>query len=213
MITLENVSITMKNFTLKDICFTVPTNSWGVIMGNSGCGKTTILESVCGLRKIKSGRIILRNQDATDWLPLERNIGYIPQDTALFPTMTVYENIAFPLGIRKWKKEAITARVNELADILGINSLLTRHPGNLSGGEKQLCAIGRALSFNPSILCLDEPLSSLDEDKKEEMFIVLEKIKKNINVTTLHITHSRSEADRLGDIILILKDGKINAEQ
>lgn len=181
-------------------------------MGKSGCGKTTILESVCGLRKIRTGKIILGDTDATGFHPLERNIGYVPQDTALFPTMTVFENIAFPLRVRKWKNDAAAARVGEIAGLLGIEKLLGRSPVNLSGGEKQLAAIGRALAFSPKYLCLDEPLSSLDEDRKEDLFVMLEKIKKSINVTTLHITHSQTEAERLGDIILILKDGKIDAK-
>ena len=212
MIRLENINLKYGKVELDNISFTIPENKWGILMGKSGCGKTTILESVCGLRNIKSGEIFLGNTNVTGFHPLERNIGYVPQDTALFPTMTVFQNIAFPLGIRKWKKNSIDERVREIAGLLGIEKLLDRSPVNLSGGEKQLAAIGRALAFSPGYLCLDEPLSSLDEDRKEELFVMLEKIKQRINVTTLHITHSQTEAERLGDIILILKDGKIDAK-
>src|SRR5687767_9547183 len=131
-------------------------------MGKTGCGKTTLLEAVAGLRQPAAGRVILGGLDVTDRPPGERGLGYVPQDAALFRTMTVYGHLAFALNLRGWARAAVEARVRELADWLEITPLLQRRPAGLSGGEAQRVALGRALSFRPKYLLLDEPLSSLD---------------------------------------------------
>lgn len=178
-------------------------------MGKTGSGKTTLLEVVCGLNKATSGRIELMGADVTRAKPAERNIGYIPQDAALFTHMTVAEQIGFALRVRKWTKNAIAERVDELAELLAITPILRRKPFGLSGGETQRVALGRALAFRPSVLCLDEPLSALDHETRLSICEVLQAIKTNTGVTFLHITHDLNEAQRLADVMLEMEKGSI----
>ncbi|MCL4110602.1 UNVERIFIED_CONTAM: hypothetical protein GTU68_060493 [Idotea baltica] len=178
-------------------------------MGKTGCGKSTIIEAICGLREVHNGQILLNGDDITSLLPGQRSIGYVPQDGALFTHMTVEKNIGFALKLRKWEKSKIENRVIELSNALGITHLLQRKAVGLSGGEVQRVALARALSFKPHILCLDEPLSALDDDTKEEMFELLEKLIQELNVTILHVSHSKMEAKRLASKVLLMENGKI----
>jgi len=182
-------------------------------MGKTGCGKTSILEAVAGLRPIAGGQVRLGDRHVTFLEPGERGIGYVPQDAALFRTMTVYNHLAFALNLRGADRKAIQIRVVELADWLGIAHLLDRRPVGLSGGEAQRVALGRALSFRPRYLLLDEPLSSLDEDTRGSMVELLGRLRKSGDVTVLHVTHSRAEADRLADVRFRLEDGRVVAEE
>jgi molybdate/tungstate transport system ATP-binding protein len=209
VIAVENLTIHQGTFSLRAINLQVPEGGYGVLMGSTGCGKTTILEAICGLRPIAAGRIRLGNQDVTRWKAAERGIGYVPQDGALFPTMNVRQQLAFALHIRHWDSRRIAERVAELAVLLGLEQLLERKPPGLSGGEAQRVALGRALSFHPGILLLDEPLSALDEARRDEMYGLLRTIRRQAAVTTLHITHSLTEARALGDRIFVLQDGSI----
>ena len=209
MIDLEKVSISAGDFQLRDVTLHIPAGQYTVLMGKTGCGKSTILEAICGLRKIQSGRVLIQGTDVTDWTPADRGIGYVPQDLALFPTLNVFDNLAFALQLRKKPVAGIKRRVGELADVLGIESLLARRVTHLSGGESQRVALGRALSFEPSVLLLDEPLSALDESTSEEIRELLIRIKQQTGVTTLHVTHSKSEAAALADRQLMLVDGTI----
>ena len=163
MITFDQVAIAQGNFQLENISFELPENAYAVLMGKTGCGKTTLLEILCGLRKPTRGIVRIAGEDITRVQPGARQIGYVPQDRALFPHLTVRENLAFALHLRRWKKDEIAERVKSLADRLGVTALLDRWPEHLSGGEAQRVALGRALAPRPRILCLDEPLSALDE--------------------------------------------------
>lgn len=207
MITIDGLSMSQGNFTLENVCLTVPQGAYCVLMGRSGCGKTTILEAVCGLRPLVRGTIRLDGRDVTKLKPGERGIGYVPQDRALFPTMIVREQLAFALVLRRQDQAAIASRVDALAQLLGITHLLDRMPGTLSGGEAQRVTLGRALSANPSVLCLDEPLSALDEDTHGEICSLLEDVHRHTSVTVLHVTHSRREASQLGDRVFDLEGG------
>lgn len=209
MIRVENLTVQAGDFRLARVSFEVPTGRYGILMGQTGSGKTTVLESLCGLKKVTEGRIVLMGRDVTATKPAERGVGFVPQEAALFPTMTVGQQLAFALAIRKWSAAAIRERVETLAEMLGIGDLLDRIPKGLSGGERQRVALGRALSFRPSILCLDEPLSALDESTRESMCELLASVTKQTGVTTMHITHSPTEAERLGDCVFQIQAGKL----
>ncbi|MCA8991962.1 MAG: ABC transporter ATP-binding protein [Planctomycetaceae bacterium] len=209
MIELRNVSISAGEFCLSKVSFKVPQGSYAILMGRSGTGKTTILESICGLRQISGGQILLDDLEIQDLTPGERNVGYVPQDLGLFPTMTVQENMEFPLFLRSVSKTQRQERVNELAGLLEIEHLLGRGVKHLSGGEAQRVALGRALSFRPQVLLLDEPLSALDESTRTAMQELLSTLKEATGTTTLHVTHSSDEARALADVTFHLRDGKI----
>ncbi len=209
MIEVRELSLEQGDFKLEKVSLTIPTGDYGVLMGKSGCGKTTILEAVCGLRTFSSGKIFLNGLDVSELKPGERGIGYVPQDRALFPNLKVQNQLAFALEIQKHHREEIGERVEEMANLLGIHHLLDRFPESLSGGEAQRVALGRALSHHPSVLCLDEPLSALDEDTHNETCELLKNIHQQIGLTVLHITHSPTEARRLATCLLKLDAGVI----
>jgi ABC-type sugar transport system ATPase subunit len=209
MIAIENLCIHQGRFRLENVSLEIPTGAYGVLMGRTASGKTTILEAVCGLRPMVAGRIRLPAGDVTHRRPAERGVGYVPQEGVLFPSMSVEEHLAFALRVRRWPADRVRRRVAELAAMLGIEPLLARRPQGLSGGERQRVALGRALSFRPDVLCLDEPLSALDEQTREQMYGLLAEVRRQRSVTVLHVTHSSKEAERLADTLLSLRDGKI----
>lgn len=212
MIQVDRLTLRAGGFILRDISFEVPQGEYAVLMGKTGSGKTTVLEALCGLKPVSAGRIRLHGQDVTELKPAARGVGYVPQDRALFPTMTVREHLAFALLIRGRERRAINRRVEELAELLGLERLLNRKPFGLSGGEAQRVALGRALAHDPSVLLLDEPLSALDDETREEMHDLLEAVRERTGVTTLHVTHNVSEAKKLADRLLFLRDGAIADE-
>jgi ABC-type sugar transport system ATPase subunit len=177
MIRVDNLCVQLGSFRLEHICFEIPKGEYGVMMGKTGSGKTSILECLCGLRPITSGRIWLGSRDVTALPPSQRGVGYVPQDGALFGHMTVREHLAFPLRIRRYKAQAIDQRTNELSQLLVLDHLLDRYPKWLSGGETQRVALGRALSFEPEVLLLDEPLSALDDESRSQTYEVLGRAK------------------------------------
>jgi len=209
MIVLDNVKVAAGTFTLANLCMRVPTGSYAVLMGKTGCGKTTLLEAICGLRRVLGGSVQLMERDVTRLKPAERGVGLVPQDRALFNSMSVREHLAFALEIRHWTPRAIDQRVDEMAEMLGIGSLLHRKPHGLSGGEAQRVALGRALSVHPKVLLLDEPLSALDSETRAEMHELLHAVRDRTGVTTLHITHDQHDAERLADLLFVLKNGVI----
>ena len=212
MIELRDITIRSGPFSLMNVNLTIPDGTYAVLMGGTGQGKTTILEAICGLRAVTSGRVFLNGSDITRWKPGDRGIGYVPQDLALFPMMTVRGHLEFALRVRHCSASLIRDRVAELAHVLGIESLLTRRVTNLSGGEAQRVALGRALSFRPSVLLLDEPLTALDEVTRDRLCELLRSIQKQTNLTTLHITHSRAEARALAEQVFVLTAGRLNEQ-
>jgi molybdate/tungstate transport system ATP-binding protein len=209
MIVVEAMAVQAGEFRLDDVCLRVPTGGYAVLMGKTGSGKTTILEAVIGLRNVTRGRIWLDDREVTHLKPAVRGIGYVPQDGALFSKMTVAEQMGLALVIRRVPEAVIRQRVCELAELLGIAHLLHRKPRGLSGGERQRVALGRALSFRPRILCLDEPLSALDDETRRQMCDLLAGIRAKTGVTTLHITHNLAEAQILADCLFRLENGRI----
>ena len=209
MIDVINLSIRVGDFALDGINFHVPSGNYGILMGKTGSGKTSIIESMCGLLKPTSGTIKIMGRDVTHLKPSSRGIGFVPQDGALFSTMTVRNHLGFGLSIRKWDRKRIKKRVVELAETLRILHLLDRVPYGLSGGERQRVSLGRALSYYPNVLCLDEPFSALDDETREDMYKLLKLIVDQMGITVFHITHSYHEARRLADKIFRLENGKI----
>jgi ABC-type sugar transport system ATPase subunit len=209
MIELDNLSIRSGPFTLESVHVAVPAGAYAVLMGGTGQGKTTILEAICGLRPVTGGRVVLAGVDVTRKKPADRGVGYVPQDLGLFPTMTVRGHLEFALRVRRAPRALIDERVAEMAQLLGIEPLLARRVQRLSGGEAQRVALGRALAFHPQVLLLDEPLNALDEATRDRLCELLRSVQQRTGVTTLHVTHSRTEARALADKLLVLAAGKL----
>ena len=180
-----------------------------VLVGPSGCGKSTTLRMVAGLEEISGGELYIGGQLMNDVAPKDRDIAMVFQNYALYPHMTVRENIAFPLKLRKVDKAEIDQRVNQVAEILGITEYLDRKPKALSGGQRQRVAIGRAIVREPKVLLMDEPLSNLDAKLRNQMRAEIIKLRQRINTTFIYVTHDQTEAMTLGDRIVIMKDGVI----
>ena len=209
MLELRHLSVRAGTFLLPDISLEIPHGQYGVLMGKTGSGKTTLMEAVCGLKKVTAGAIFLGGRDVTSLRPGERGVGFLPQDTVLFTSMTVRRHLAFGPRIQRWTKAKVDRRVDELAEALGITHLLDRKPHGLSGGEARRVALGRALAAKPGVLCLDEPLSALDEETHEETSHLLKQVQQTQRVTTLHITHGTAEAEKLADVRFRLIDRQV----
>ncbi|MFP6752966.1 MAG: ABC transporter ATP-binding protein [Pirellulaceae bacterium] len=213
MIHVTDLTLQVGNFRLEDVSFEIPTGHYCVLMGKTGSGKTTVIEAIAGLAPILAGTIVLGDLDVTALRPQQRNIGYVPQDGALFATMTVSQHLAFALRIRRVESDEIKERVDELARLLEIQPLLKRTIHGLSGGERQRVALGRALSFRPTTLLLDEPLSALDDETHTQMCDLLESVQQQTGVTILHVSHREQEAERLAQSILRIEDGVFQLSQ
>jgi ABC-type sugar transport system ATPase subunit len=207
MIEADHLTIHSGSFVLRNVSFRVPTGGYAVLMGRTGCGKTTLLEALVGLRPVTGGSIRVDGVDLTRMKPSERNLGYVPQDKVLFHTMTVFENLAFAPRVKGWSHRETRAQVVELAGWLGLTALLQRKPRGLSGGESQRVALGRALAGRPAALLLDEPLTGLDERTRGEMYDLLRAVRQRTAVTTIHVTHDVNDARVLADQQLVLSDG------
>ena len=180
-----------------------------VLVGPSGCGKSTTLRMVAGLEDISSGDLLIDGKRVNDVAPKDRDIAMVFQSYALYPHMTVYDNLAFPLKLAKMDKAEIDRKVREAAEILDITQYLERKPKALSGGQRQRVAIGRAIVRNPKVLLMDEPLSNLDAKLRNQMRAEIIKLRKRIDTTFIYVTHDQTEAMTLGDRIVIMKDGVI----
>ena len=177
------------------------------LLGPSGCGKSTLLNMLCGIIPVSQGQIFFDDKDVTKLPPDQRNIGMVFQNYALYPHMTVAENIAFPLEIQKVKRDERKARVEEIAKLVHVDNLLRRYPSELSGGQQQRVAIARAMVKKPQLLLMDEPLSNLDARLRLEMREEIRRIQKETGVTTVFVTHDQEEAMSISDSILLMKDG------
>src|SRR5688572_10057067 len=177
-----------------------------VLVGPSGCGKSTTLRMIAGLEEITSGTISIGGNVVNDVPPKDRDIAMVFQSYALYPHMTVYENMAFALKLRKTPKATIDEKVKRAAKILGIETLLARKPKALSGGQRQRVAVGRAIVRDPKCFLFDEPLSNLDAKLRVEMRAEIKQIHMNLNATTIYVTHDQEEAMTLGDRVVVMKD-------
>ena len=211
MISVQQLLLRQGDFELSQISFEIPLNSYAILMGATGSGKTTLLESICGLRKISGGKIWIDGDEITRTPPAQRQIGYVPQDSSLFPTMKVHRQIAYGMEVRGFSQAERSQRVEELASSLDITEILDRYPRGLSGGERQRVALARALSFRPRLLCLDEPLSALDDGTRSNLTRLLKKIQQSESVTVLHITHNVEEGIELGTVHFRLDKGQVRS--
>ena len=198
------------NKVVTDANFTVNDKEFVVLVGPSGCGKTTTLRMVAGLEEITSGEIYIDGKLVNNLPPKDRDIAMVFQNYALYPHMTVYENMAFGLKLKKVDKKEIETRVNEAAKILGLEEYLTRKPKALSGGQRQRVAVGRAIVRKPKVFLFDEPLSNLDAKLRVQMRTEISKLHKQLGATMIYVTHDQTEAMTMGDRIVIMKDGLIN---
>ena len=180
-----------------------------VLVGPSGCGKSTTLRMVAGLEEISEGQLLIDGKVMNDVAPKDRDIAMVFQSYALYPHMTVYENVAFSLKLKKVPKDEIDRKVKEAAEILGITQYLDRKPKALSGGQRQRVAIGRAIVREPKVLLMDEPLSNLDAKLRNQMRAEIIKLRQRIHTTFIYVTHDQTEAMTLGDRIVIMRDGYI----
>ena len=194
---------------VNDVSFVVEDHEFAVILGPSGCGKTTTLRLIAGLEQVTSGEIYIGDRLVNNVPPKDRNIAMVFQNYALYPHMTVYDNMAFGLKMRKVPKDEIDRRVREAAKILKIDHLLERKPKELSGGQRQRVALGRAIVRNPDVFLFDEPLSNLDAKMRVHMRAELAKLHKNLNATSIYVTHDQVEAMTLGDKIILMNEGVV----
>jgi len=192
---------------VKDLSLDVQEGEFMVLVGPSGCGKTTALRMVAGLEDITSGLLRIGGKVVNDETPKERDIAMVFQNYALYPHMTVAENIGFALKLRKMPKPEIAAKVKETGEILGLTEWLDRKPGQLSGGQRQRVAMGRAIVRSPSVFLMDEPLSNLDAKLRVQMRAEVQRIQRRINVATLYVTHDQIEAMTMGDRVAVLRSG------
>lgn len=209
MIKIKNLCVDLGDFLLYDINFTVSEGEYFVVLGPTGAGKTVLLESIAGLYPIKSGEIWLRGKEVRELEPEKRGVSIVYQDHVLFPHLSVKDNVIFGLRLRKEKHQEIKVTLDWITDLLSISHLLHRKPETLSGGERQKVALARALSTKPEVLLLDEPLSALDPEARENVQQELRQLHRVLNITTVHVTHDFEEAIALGHRIAVIGEGHL----
>src|ERR1700691_5958670 len=194
---------------VRSIDLDIPNNEFVVLVGPSGCGKSTTLRMIAGLEEVTAGDIYIGGAVVNDLPPKDRDIAMVFQNYALYPHMTAYENMAFGLKLRSYKKKEIDARVRESPEILNLTHLLERKPKELSGGQRQRVAVGRAIVRKPKVFLFDEPLSNLDAKLRVQMRTEISKLHDRLQTTMIYVTHDQVEAMTMGDRICVMKDGLI----
>ncbi len=209
MLEVTSVSKDYRGFHLRDVTFGVETGEHFIVLGPSGAGKTVLIEIIAGIVEPDSGKVFLDSEDITHLPPEKRGLAYVPQNYALFPHMSVFDNVAFGLKLRHLPKGAIERKVREVAEVLGIEHILHRKPKTLSGGESQRVAIARALVVEPSLILMDEPFANLDLQTRGRLIQEMKRWRRELGFTALHVTHSFEEAVSLGDRVGVMLGGKL----
>lgn len=213
MIQIENAMKSYGSYlALDDVSLTIPRGELTALLGPSGSGKSTLLRVIAGLEELGAGTIVIDGEDVTHQPPQERGIGMVFQHYAAFAHMTVRDNVAFGLSIRKKPKKQIDTRVNELLEIVGLTGLAARYPNQLSGGQRQRMALARALAVDPQVLLLDEPFGALDAKVRGDLRAWLRRLHDEVPVTTVLVTHDQEEALDVADRIVVLNEGRIEQE-
>ncbi|HRY28878.1 MAG TPA: sn-glycerol-3-phosphate ABC transporter ATP-binding protein UgpC [Elusimicrobiota bacterium] len=197
------------HYVVKNVNLEIPDKEFFILVGPSGCGKSTTLRMIAGLEEASEGTVSINGQVVNDVPPKDRDIAMVFQNYALYPHMTVYENMAFGLKLRRYPKSEIDRRVREAAEILNLGPLLQRKPKALSGGQRQRVAVGRAIVRKPHVFLFDEPLSNLDAKLRVQMRVELSKLHDRLQTTMIYVTHDQVEAMTMGDRICVMKDGEI----
>jgi sulfate transport system ATP-binding protein len=210
LITAQHITKSFGDFeALHDVSLEIPSGSLTALLGPSGSGKSTLLRVIAGLEVPDTGSVVIDDQDATGLPPQKRGIGFVFQHYAAFKHMTVFQNVAFGLSVRKRPKAEIDERVNELLGIVGLAGYAKRYPSQLSGGQRQRMALARALAVEPSVLLLDEPFGALDANVRAELRSWLRRLHDEVHVTTVLVTHDQEEAMEVADLIAVMNDGHI----
>ncbi len=209
-IEVENASKFFGDFhAVEDVSVSVPDGSLTALLGPSGSGKSTLLRMIAGLEVPDAGRILINGEDQTKTPPQARNVGFVFQHYAAFKHMSVAQNIGFGLSIRKWKKDRIESRVEELLDLVQLNGLGGRLPSQLSGGQRQRMALARALAIEPKVLLLDEPFGALDAKVRKDLRAWLRRLHDEVHVTTIFVTHDQEEAMDLAEQLVVMNEGRV----
>jgi sulfate transport system ATP-binding protein len=210
LITAQHITKSFGDFeALHDVSLEIPSGSLTALLGPSGSGKSTLLRVIAGLEMPDTGTVVIDDQDATGLPPQKRGIGFVFQHYAAFKHMTVFQNVAFGLSVRKRPKAEIEERVNELLGIVGLAGYAKRYPSQLSGGQRQRMALARALAVEPSVLLLDEPFGALDAKVRAELRSWLRRLHDEVHVTTVLVTHDQEEAMDVADVIAVMNEGRI----
>ncbi len=212
IIKLENLTKKFgKTTAVSELSLDIKDGEFVALLGPSGCGKTTTMLMIAGIYKPTDGKIIFDDKTVNQWAPKDRDVGMVFQSYALYPHMTVYQNLVYPLLLKKRSKEEMHREAQRVADLMGIGHLLERKPGQLSGGQQQRVALGRALIKKPKVLLFDEPLSNLDARLRITMRSMIKKLQKDLGITSIYVTHDQVEAMTMADRIAVMKDGVLQA--
>lgn len=206
-IEVEELSFGIGDFAMQDLSLDVHEGEYFVLTGPNGSGKTVLIRLISGLYLPEAGQVRIQGRSVTNLPPWRRDVGYVPQEGILFPNRNVRENIEFGLEVRRTRKSARNEEVEKAASMLGIEYLLDRTVDGLSGGETQKVSLARALVLNPSVLLLDEPVSAIDEEARDEVCHQLRRIQRDLGITTLHVSHNRRETQLVADRVGMLRDG------
>jgi multiple sugar transport system ATP-binding protein len=210
-ITLQNASKVYPNGfrAVDDISLDINDGELMVLVGPSGCGKTTLMRMIAGLERVTEGKILIGDRDVTTAAPKERDVAMVFQNYALYPHMTIGQNIGFPLRLRREAKQESAGKIAAAAKVLGLSAVIARRPGQLSGGQRQRVAMGRAIVREPAVFLMDEPLSNLDAKLRVEMRAEILRIQRRVNVATVYVTHDQTEAMTMGDRVAVLESGRL----